>query len=128
MAVPDWNRVESSNAQVGTTTVQESRDWNTQVLEDIPSESVEIQTTHWGRAEYTERGYTSVNVRDAIDSFARDNLWNEYEIDPQDMDNNDVLTICRVYFEDDWEIGEYGDLEHDNWDQQDSEVSYVDFN
>ena len=134
MAVPDWNKLEvpqvhvaGSNEPYRSRPQQEVRTWNTDILNELPSEDVMVRTTHWGTASYTERGHTMVSIRTAMYSFAEYNLWQEYDIDPQNITQGDVLTICQSYFEDNWEIGEYDDLEHDNWDQTDSEIDEVIF-
>jgi len=133
MAVPDWNKLEVPQVHVaGSNGPYRSRprqagNWNTDILNELPSEDVAVRTNHWGSASYTERGHTVVSVRTAMDSFAEYNLWSDYDIDPQNITRDDVLTICQSYFEDNWEIGEYDDLEHDNWDQTDSEIDEVTF-
>ena len=121
MVVPDWNRTED------TVTMENTANYVAEFDVDYNMNSeIRIDTMHNGSASYTERGITRYTIGNIVDAGISDGQWDQDEIDRGNIPSLDEITeYAREFHYEHGEIDDYEDIEYDNHDQYDWEISDI---
>ena len=121
MVVPDWNKTEQTVTMENTATYVAEFD-----VDYSFNSEVRIETMHNGSASYSERGITRFTVGDIVDDGVAQGHWEQDEIDRGNIPTLDEITEhAREMHYEQGEIDEYDDIEYDNHDQYDWEISNI---
>ena len=119
MAVPDWNRVGSQEPALSTDNDLYLRD-----LEDIENRIVRITTLHEGRVNYSENGYTNLDMSHVLDYAVEMGYLGSTDRLAGNLPLDNVLREwAQEMFEEDWDIGDYDNFETGDNSEEDS--SYI---
>ena len=119
MAVPDWNRVGSQEPTLSTNNDLYLRD-----LEDIENRIVRITTLHEGRVNYSENGYTNLDMSHVLDYAVEMGYLGSTDRLAGNLPLDNVLREwAQEMFEEDWDIGDYDNFETGDNSEEDS--SYI---
>ena len=121
MGIPDWNKTKDTVTVENTATYVAEFD-----VDYSMSSEVRIDTMHSGSASYSERGITRYTIQDIVDDGINQGHWEQDEIDRGNIPTLDEITeYAREMHYEQGEIDEYDDIEYDNHDQHDWEISDI---
>jgi len=113
MAIPNWNAVELA---VPTNLAAANEvTWNL-------DQSIRVNTVHYGRASYSERGTTSYSIIDIIHYGLENEFIDRQSYDEGMMPTLELLTeIAEDMFSEDADCDDMADTEYDDWEESDYE-------